>query len=144
MRSLIKLKQAGILLLIILFSWNSYAQDKQQRPRSYKRESERRAMHSRDSLLRSLNKSDTSINSLLQRIAQYTTTFNQINNNLSDGLDTADISQQLPAVVRRLGKMDSLAKTHKASTLRYLFVLRDNLDRIQNQLEGWQSDLGRY
>lgn len=141
MRRLIKLNRLAILLLVMLCSWNSYAQDKQQRPRSSKRESERRAMHSRDSLLRALNKSDTSINSLLQRIAQYTTSFNQINNNLSDGLDTADISQQLPAVVRRLGKMDSLAKTHKSSTLRYLFVLRDNLDRIQNQLEGWQSDL---
>ena len=62
-------------------------------------------MHSRDSLLQSFNKSDTSINSLLQRIEQYTTTFNQINNNLSEGLDTADISQELPPLLRRINKI---------------------------------------
>ncbi|GAB3905782.1 mechanosensitive ion channel family protein [Mucilaginibacter boryungensis] len=120
----------------------AYAQDKQAKPPISKRESARRSMHSRDSLLRALNKTDTSINSLLQRVEQYTTTFNQINNNLSEGLDTADISQQLPSVVRRLNRMDSLAKTHKSSTLRYLFVLRDNLDRTQGKLEDWQSQLG--
>jgi potassium efflux system protein len=105
------------------------------------RERQRRAMHSRDSLLRVINKSDTSINSLLQRVEQYTTTYNQIGNNLAEGLDTADIGQQLPPIVKRLGKMDTLINTHKASTLRYLFVLRDILDRSQTQLEGWQSDL---
>lgn len=132
----------SVIMLMVVTMQDTVAQSSyKKKPQSSKRESVRRAMHSRDSLLRSLNKSDTSINSLLQRIAQYTTTFNQINNNLADGLDTADISKQLPAVVKRLGKMDSLAKTHKASTLRYLFVLRDNLDRVQNQLEGWQSDL---
>ena len=98
-------------------------------------------MHSRDSLLRMINKSDTSINSLLQRVEQYTTTYNQIGNNLAEGLDTADIGQQLPPIIKRLGKIDTLINTHKASTLRYLFVLRDILDRSQTQLEGWQSDL---
>lgn len=140
MRGIIKFNYF-LIFLLVQCSLNSHAQDQQKKPRTVKRESERRAMRTRDSLMHALNKSDTSINSLLQRIAQYTTTFNQINNTLADGLDTADISQQLPAVVRRLAKMDSLAKTHKSSTLRYLFVLRDNLDRIQNQLEDWQSDL---
>ena len=105
------------------------------------RDRQRRAMHSRDSLLRVINKSDTSINSLLQRVEQYTTTYNQIGNTLAEGLDTADISQKLPPIVKRLSKMDTLINTHKASTLRYLFVLRDILDRSQTQLEGWQSDL---
>jgi potassium efflux system protein len=133
-----------ILLLIVTLLVNVtviYAQDSPKKPQTSKRERERRAMHSRDSLLRSLNKSDTSINTLLQRVEQYTTSFNQINNSLAEGLDTADISQQMPAVEKRLNKMDSLAKTHKASTLRYLFVLRDNLDRTQKQLDGWQDDL---
>jgi potassium efflux system protein len=117
------------------------AQDKPRKPQLSKREYQRRAMRSRDTILRALSKSDTSINSLLQRVEQYTTTFNQINNNLAEGLDTADISTQLPSVERRLNRMDSLAKTHKSSTLRYLFVLRDNLDRTQGKLEDWQADL---
>jgi potassium-dependent mechanosensitive channel len=131
-----------ITLSIAIFSINyGFSQVKKKKPQTVKREAERRAMHSRDSLLRSFNKADTSVNSLLQRLVQYTTTFNQINNNLSEGLDTLEVSQQLPAVLKRINKIDSLTNTHKSSTLRYLFVLRDNLDRIQNNLDGWQSDL---
>eukprot|EP01037_Dinobryon_pediforme_P007173 gene7173-7241_t len=98
-------------------------------------------MHLRDSLVRTLNRSDTSISTLLQRVEQYTTTFNQINNTLSEGLDTVDVSEGLAPAVKRLNKIDSLTNTHKSSTLRYLFVLRDNLDHIQNDLEDWQSGI---
>jgi potassium efflux system protein len=139
MRRLIKLSPLFIFLITLFVSNGGFSQSK-RKPRTL-RDNERRAMHSRDSLLRTLNKSDTSINSLLQRIEQYTTTFNQINNNLSAGLDTSDIGQKLPPIVKRINKIDSLLNTHKSSTLRYLFVLRDNLDRMQDQLEGWQSDL---
>jgi len=98
-------------------------------------------MHLRDSLLRVINRSDTSVSTLLRKVEQYTTLFNQINNNLAEGLDTSEVSDQLPAVIRRLNKIDTLTNTHKSSTLRYLFVLRDNLDRIQDVLQGWQGDL---
>ena len=132
------------LLIIFLFALvvapAAFAQQKSVSAR-FLRERQRRAMHSRDSLLRLINKSDTSVNSLLQRVEQYTTAYNQIDNNLAEGLDTADIGQQLPPIIKRLGKIDTLINTHKASTLRYLFVLRDILDRSQTQLEDWQSDL---
>jgi potassium efflux system protein len=141
MRRIIKLIPLIILTIAILSSSDGFAQVKNKKKQALKRASERRAMHSRDSLLRSLNKSDTSINSLLQRIEQYTTTFNQIHNSLAEGLDTVDVSQQLPPVIKRIDKINSLANTHKSSTLRYLFVLRDNLDRIQSKLDDWQSDL---
>jgi len=129
------------LLIFFLFAFFTPHQLFAQKLARILREKQRKAMHSRDSLLRTFDKSDTSINSLLQRVEQYTTTYNQIGNNLADGLDTADVSQQLPAIVRRLGKIDSLTNTHKSSTLRYLFVLRDILDHAQDQLEGWQADL---
>jgi len=106
-----------------------------------KRDAERRAMHLRDSVFKSFNRSDTSISSLLQRVEHYTTIYNQINNTLGEGLDTADISAQLPPVIRRIDKITLLGNTHKSSTLRYLFVLRDNLDHLQNSLDGWQSDM---
>jgi potassium efflux system protein len=105
------------------------------------RAKQRRAIHTRDSLLRTVSRSDTSINSLLQRIQQYTTTFNQIKNTLGDGLDTAEVGQQLPSVIKRLSKIDSLTNTHKSSTLRYIFVLRDILDKTQEDLLSWQSSL---
>ena len=126
-------------LMATFLTSDVFAQSK--KPAISKRAAEKKAMHSRDSLIRSLNRSDTSITGLLQRVEQYTTTFNQINSNLSEGLDTADVSQGLPPVTKRLNKIDSLLNTHKSSTLRYLFVLRDNLDHIQNSLEGWQSDM---
>ena len=80
-------------------------------------------MHARDSVYQSMSKNDTSINSLLQRVQQYTTTFNQINNSLAEGLDTAEVSQQLPIVTKRINKIQALANTKKSGTLRYLFVL---------------------
>ncbi|SHM08877.1 mechanosensitive ion channel family protein [Mucilaginibacter sp. OK098] len=141
MRKIIKLTPIIIFLLLAFSSYSGFAQDKKKKPEATKRETERSKMHLRDSLLRSFNRSDTSVNSLLQRIEQYTTTFNQINNNLAEGIDTAEISQGFPPALKRINKIDSLTNTHKSSTLRYLFVLRDNLDHLQGQLEGWQSDL---
>lgn len=130
------------VFLVSLLSFNAaFAQLSNQKSQKAKREHERKIMHLRDSMLRALNKSDTSISSLLQRVEQYSITFSQINNSLSQGLDTGDISQQLGPVMRRIDKIDTLANTHKSSTLRYLFVLNDNLDHIQDKLEGWQSDL---
>ena len=141
MRKIIKLTPLIILFLATFSSHNSFAQDKKKKPQSSRREAVKHRMHSRDSLLRSYSRSDTSINSLLQLIGHYTTNFNQIKNDLAEGLDTADVSAGFPPVAKRINKIDSLSNTHKSSTLRYLFVLRDNLDHLQDQLDGWQSDL---
>ncbi len=131
----------SILCLTGLCVNTSQAQDKTKKKQISKREAERRRIHSQDSLMRSINKSDTSISSLLQRIETYETAFNQINNSLADGLDTALISQQLPQVIKAIDRIGNAANTHKASTLRFLFVLRDNLDHLQDKLDGWQNDL---
>jgi potassium efflux system protein len=124
-----------------LLCTTAFAQENSKKALELKRERQRKEMQSRNMLLRALDKSDTSISSLLQRIEQYSTVYNQINNSLSQGLDTTDLSQQLPAVIKRIDKIDSLTNTHKSSTLRYMFVLNDNLDHIQDKLDGWQSDL---
>src|SRR6202012_3342083 len=136
-------KYAPLLLLLIAVLYNvpAFSQVKEKKKEGSRRETERRKMHLRDSLLRSINKGDTSINGLLQRVEQYATTFNQINNSVSQGLDTVDISEALQPVIRRIDKISKLTNTHKSSTLRYLFVLNDNIDRIQDNLDGWQSDL---
>src|SRR5581483_4586109 len=105
------------------------------------RESARKSMRSRDSVFLALSKGDTSAAAMLQHMQQYTATFNQINNNLAEGLDTADESEQLPSVIKRIGRIKTLANTRKSSTLRYLFVLRDNLDHLQDMMDGWQGDL---
>ncbi|MCC8426755.1 mechanosensitive ion channel family protein [Mucilaginibacter sp. UR6-11] len=129
-----------IITLLAIFLPDAKAQTNHVNVRSLSAK-QRKAMHSRDSLLRTFNGADTSVNNLLQRLEQYNTSFNQIKNNFSDGLDTADIGEKVPSTLRRLNKIKDQANTHKASTLRYLFVLRDNLDHIQGRLEGWQKDL---
>ncbi len=141
MRNLFRYFPAFLLLAAFLSFNTAFAQTKNLKKESSKRDIARKKLHSRDSLLRSITKSDTSINGLLQRVEQYAATYNQIYNNLSQGLDTADVSQALPPVIKRIDKIDKLANTHKSSTLRYLFVLNDNLDHIQDKLDGWQSDL---
>ena len=131
------------VLIIALFSFslqNGYAQDSRTNSKTL-RKKERKAVHTRDSIYRTFNKSDTSINNLLQRLETYTATFKQTNNNLAAGLDTADISQRLPSTVKRINKIKDQANTHKASTLRYLFVLRDNLDHLQGVVKDWQTSL---
>src|SRR6201996_2073364 len=141
MRQLFKTLTLLGLLMATLSATSTYAQHSNAKKENQKRAKERKQMHSRDSLLRSLNKSDTSISSLLQRVEQYSTIFNQIKNSLAQGLDTADIMQQLPSTLKRIDKIDTLTNTHKSSSLRYLFVLSDNIDHIQTKLDGWQDDL---
>ncbi|HVS91648.1 MAG TPA: mechanosensitive ion channel domain-containing protein [Mucilaginibacter sp.] len=140
MKRVLKVALLSLLAITFLSAETSFAQAKKKKPGSL-RERERKSMHSRDSLFRALNKSDTSINNLTQRISQYTTNFNQINNNLAEGLDTGDVSEQLPGVVKRISRIKTLAGSKGSSTLRYLFVLATSLDRMQDELEDWQGGL---
>lgn len=140
MYKLLKIAALFLLVLITFSAPDSFAQTKKKKPRTL-REAERKSAHTRDSLLQTISKTDTSINSLIQRVGQYINTFNQINNDLANGLDTVDEGQQLPRVTKRLIKIQELANTKKSSTLRYLFVLRDNLDHIQGNLDNWKDDL---
>jgi len=138
-----KIAKALLLIVVVIATLgihDSSAQAKKKKPRSL-RDSARKSMHTRDSVFQSISKNDTSINSLLQRFQRYTTTFNQINNSLAEGLDTSEVSQQLPVVTKRINKIQTLANTKKSGTLRYLFVLRDHIDHLQDQMSGWQSDL---
>jgi len=140
MRKIAKALLLTIVVITTLGIHNNFAQEKKKKPKNL-RDTERKLKHSRDSVLQSLNRADTSVHSLLQHIEQYISTFNQVNNDLADGLDTITVSQQIPRIARRLTRIQQLANNKKSSTLRYLFVLRDNLDHIQGNLEDWQSSL---
>lgn len=130
-----------LLAVALLYSVDGFSQSKEKKQLKQRREVQRSRLRSRDSLMRSLTRSDTSINSRLQRIEQYVNTFNQIDNSLGEGIDTVEIGEQIPRVIRSIDRISKAAQTHKSATLRYLFVLRDNLDRLQTELDGWQSDM---
>jgi potassium efflux system protein len=141
MQRILRLTLLAIIALSV-FGHDAYAQNDRAATQSLNAK-KRKEINRRDSVLRAFNKTDTSLNNLLQRLEQYTVTFNQINNSLANELDTADIAEKLPSTLRRISKIKIQAETHKASTLRYLFVLRDNLDHIQERLDDWQQDLDR-
>ena len=134
------LKIASVLLFVLtLFAADGVAQSK-RKPHSV-RDSLRRAILRRDSMMRTFKKSDTSINDLLQKVEYYTSSFNQINTSLSRNLDTADISLALPSFERRVSLIKTLIDNDRSSTLRYLYAIRDILTRSDDQLDIFQERL---
>lgn len=116
------------------------AQKKKNRSDSIRKEQIRR-----DSILNSLKKTDTSLNSLLQRIEIYTDEFNELDNTMDKGIDTAQISRALPMIEKRiLSIKQSLVINEKTVTLRYLYTVRDLTTRLNEVLEKWQLQLEKY
>jgi potassium efflux system protein len=128
-----------LLFLLTLFVADGFAQSK-RKPQSV-RDSLRRAILRRDSMMRTFKKSDTSINNLLQKVEYYTSSFNQIKTSLSRNIDTVDISQKLPSFESRISLIKKLIDDDRSSTLRYLYAIRDILTRSDDQLDLWQDKL---
>jgi potassium efflux system protein len=139
MRRIIKLTPL-IILLLAMFTLGSSAQVRKKRYHS-KRDSLRATLLSRDSLMRSFRRSDTSINSLLKKIEDYNSSYNDIKANVKRGFDTTQISQILPSFERRVTVIKSLIDNDKSSTLRYLYAIRTILTRSDDQLDIWQAQL---
>jgi potassium efflux system protein len=128
------------ILIGIAAPCSSIAQAKKKRNRTVS-DSLRAAMLRRDSMMRYYKTSDTSTNNLLQRIEYYTLSFNQISNSLSKGLDTADISAQLPRLEKLATTVRNLIVRDRSGTLRYLYSIRDIINKQQDKLDLWQEEL---
>lgn len=130
------------IVLIIIISACYIQQGLAQSKRSSSvRDSLRRSIMKRDSIMRTFKKSDTSINSLLQKLEYYNASFNQIKNNLSHGIDTTEISKNLPAFEKRIGSIKNMIDNDQSSTLRYLYAIRDFLAHSDDQLDSWQEQV---
>lgn len=101
----------------------------------------RQSILRRDSMMRTLKRSDTSLNMLLQKVEYYNNSFTQMSVAFSHGFDTVEISQQLPSFQRRVAIVKSLIDKDKSNTLRYLYAIRDILTRAEDQLDEWQERL---
>jgi potassium efflux system protein len=132
---------APLLFIFLLFTADGFGQTARKGKKLSVRDSLRQTILRRDSMMRSLKKSDTSINGLLQKIEYYTSSFNQIKTSLSRNIDTVDISQKLPAFEKRVGLIKTLIDNDRSSTLRYLYAIRDILTRSDDQLDIWQERL---
>src|ERR1700754_164859 len=140
MHKLFRASAYSLLILILFSGADALAQTKKRKSHSV-RDSLRAAILSRDSMMRSLKRSDTSTNNLLQKVEYYTAAFSQIKTNLSKNIDTVDISTQLPSYERRVSLIKPLIDNDKSSTLRYLYAIRDILTRSDDQLDLWQDQL---
>ncbi|MBD1365800.1 mechanosensitive ion channel [Mucilaginibacter sp. ZT4R22] len=130
-----------LLFILVLFTADSFGQTAKKGKKLSVRDSLRQTILRRDSMMRSLKKSDTSINGLLQKIEYYTSSFNQIKTSLSRNIDTVDISAKLPSFEKRVGMIKTLIDNDRSSTLRYLYAIRDILTRSDDQLDIWQERL---
>ena len=130
---------AAFVLLVICALPNANAQRSHRK--FSKRDSLRRSILRRDSMMRTFKRSDTSINDYLQKVEYYNASFNQIKNNLGRDIDTAEISDQLPKIEKRVTLVKKLISDDQSSTLRYLYTIRDLLTRSDEQLDGWQDQL---
>jgi potassium-dependent mechanosensitive channel len=129
-----------IALLCLLCSPKASGQSKTKRSRSVS-DSLRAAILKRDSLMRYYKTSDTSTNNLLQRIEFYTLSFNEISNKSGKGLDTVLISSQLPRIEKMTVTIRTMIGRDRSGTLRYLYAIRDILNKQQNRLDLWQEEL---
>ena len=139
-----KANRSFLLLIGFLFFFcnSSFAQKK--KAVAPETDSLRLALNYQDSLLHKAKKSDTSINSLLDKIEYYTAEYNSINNILSKGIDTNTISSGLPRLERGIKIVkETVNNQDKSSTLRYLYAVRDILTHIEDRLDDWQDKLSQ-
>lgn len=136
------IKLSALILFLAAFFClpGAFAQVKKKRHLS-KRDSLRASILSRDSLMRTFKRSDTSLNGLLQKVEAYTSVFNQIKSNLSRELDTVSISKQLPLYEKRIVTIKNMIDNDQSSTLRYLYAIRDFLTHIDDNLDDWSTTL---
>lgn len=136
MSNLFKSAFCIFLSLFLLASFSDCdAQHKKIKDRRPVKDSLRRALLKRDSLLRTFRHSDNSLNALLQKIEYYNSSYTQDFSDLTQGFDTLEISQKLPAMEKRMPLVNNLIQNDRSSTLGYLFTIRDALSHSKNDID---------
>lgn len=133
-----------LLLIGFVFFFTNFSFAQKKKVVSTETDSLKLALNYQDSLLHKAKKSDTSINSLLDKVEYYTASYNSINNILSKGIDTNTISDGLPRLERGIKIIkETVNNNDKSSTLRYLYAVRDILTHIEDRLDDWQDKLSQ-
>jgi len=144
MRNLYKLLSFGLLsLLLITAVHDSSAQTKTKKaPARSRRDSIRRELLERKSLMRSFKRTgDDDLDILLGKIEDYTSQYIQNNSDLSKGFDTLEISQRLPSLESRMAIMKKTID--KSTTLGYLVTIRNMVDKVTSQTKAWEKKLAK-
>ncbi|MDN3580106.1 mechanosensitive ion channel family protein [Mucilaginibacter flavus] len=129
-------------LFLLLPPQNSFAQTKKKKGHHTLRDSLREKVLQRDSVIRSFKHSDGSVNVLLGKIEDYTSTYVETNSDLARGFDTLDISQQLPTLEKRMALMRKAIDN--STTMGFLVSIRGMVDHLKDQLNSWEDQLTAY
>ncbi|WP_183568605.1 mechanosensitive ion channel family protein [Mucilaginibacter sp. SP1R1] len=131
-----------IALTISGVNLDSFAQVKNKKHHRSLRDSLRERVLHRDSVIRSFKHSNSSINNLLAKIEDYTTSYVETNNDLSRGFDTLEISQHLPPLEKRMALMRNTI--NKSTTLGNLVTIRGMIDHLKDQMSQWEDQVTVY
>lgn len=129
-------------LFFLIPSQNSFAQTKKKKGHHTLRDSLRERVLQRDSVIRSFKHSDGSVNILLGKIEDYTSAYVETNSDLARGFDTLDISEQLPALEKRMALMRKAIGN--STTMGFLVSIRGMVDHLKDQLNSWEDQLTAY
>jgi potassium efflux system protein len=129
-------------MLLLSLSQKGQAQVRKKKAHRSVRDSLREKVLERDSMIRSFRHSKTSLNLLLGKIEDYTTSYTETNSDLSKGFDTLDISENLPTLERRMANMRTII--NNSTTLGNLVTIRGMIDHLKDQLNDWEEQLTIY
>jgi potassium efflux system protein len=138
-------KLPGIFLFFVLLTavnQNSWAQAKKNTAHHTLRDSLRAQVMRRDSMIRSFKHTKGSLNLLLGKIEDYTTSYVETNADLARGFDTLEISERLPTLEKRMVSMRTII--NNSSTLSNLVTIRGMIDHFKDQLDDWEKQLTLY
>lgn len=142
MRNLFKILCLLFVPLCLSAAFNvCFAQHKKVKAHRSVRDSLRREVLKRDSLLRTFKHSDNSLNVLLQKIEYYNSSYSQDFSDFSQGYDTLDVNQNLPLTEKRLTVIGKLIQNDHSGSIGYLFTIRDILGHFKDDLDSWQKEL---
>ena len=92
-----------------------------------------------------VEKADTSVNTFIGKVEHYTNSFNEMNEALSKGFDTAAIHKELPKIQVIINAIKKGTPVNdRSNTLRALYTIRDILTRQEDKLDVWQKTLAGY
>ncbi|QEC76026.1 mechanosensitive ion channel family protein [Mucilaginibacter ginsenosidivorax] len=130
------------LIAAMAFSQDCPAQVKKKKAHLSVRDSLREKVLKRDSVIRSFKNVDGSVNILLGKIEDYTTSYVETNSDLARGFDTLEISQELPTLEQRMALMRNAID--RSSTLGNLITIRDIIDHLKDQMNSWEDRVTIY
>ncbi|MGI4020645.1 MAG: mechanosensitive ion channel family protein [Janthinobacterium lividum] len=131
-----------ISILVLSVPDSSWAQVIKKNTHHSLRDSLRLQVMQRDSMMRSFKHSKGSLNILLGKIEDYTTSYVETNADLARGFDTLDISERLPTLEKRMVSMRTIITN--STTLGNLVTIRGMIDHLKDQLDSWEKQLNLY